>query len=57
MAGVVDLSMVRNWIIVGGTSFLVIGAGLIAAKWVAAKGVPVLSSIATGILSFWKLTQ
>lgn len=52
-----DVSMIRNWILVGGTSFLVIGSMLIFSKWVATKSVPVISPLAAGVVSFWKLGE
>jgi len=52
----IDLSRIRNWIIMGGTSFLAIGIGMLFAKVVAAKNIPLLSPVATGILSFWNMT-
>ena len=51
----VSAAMIRNWIIIGGLSFLVIGGGLIVAHWVGAKNIPVVSSVANGAVSFWKL--
>ncbi len=53
----VDASMIRNWVIIGGLSFLVIGGGLITAKWVAPRNIPVISPVANGVVTFWRLGQ
>lgn len=51
----VSVAMIRNWIIIGGLSFLVIGGGLIIAKWIGAKNIPVVSTVANGASTFWKM--
>jgi len=52
----IDLSHIHNWIVIGGTSFLAIGIGMLFSKIVASKNIPILSTVAKGILSFWQLT-
>jgi hypothetical protein len=54
--GIIDLSRIHNWIAIGGTAFLVIGIGMLFAKIIAAKTIPLLSPVAQGIITFWNMT-
>lgn len=53
----VRLDMIRNWIALTGVAFLGIGGGLIVFKWLAGKNIPVVSSLANGLVSFWRVGQ
>jgi len=52
----IDLAHIHNWIVIGGTSFLAIGIGMLFSRIVASKNIPIFSAIAKGILSFWQMT-
>ena len=54
--GIIDMSRIHNWIVISGTAFLGIGIGLLFAKFIASKSIPLLSPISSGVLSFWNVT-
>jgi hypothetical protein len=56
MEGRINLGFIHNWIAIGGTAFLAIGVGMLFAKLVASKSIPVLSMIAQGVINFWNMT-
>jgi hypothetical protein len=56
LEGRINLGFIHNWIAIGGTAFLAIGVGMLIAKVVAAKSIPLLSSVAMGVINFWNMT-
>lgn len=51
----IALNRVRNWIAIAVVGFLGIIGIVGGAKWVAAKGVPLLSPVAAGAVSAWRV--
>lgn len=51
----IDAGAARNWIIIGGISFLTTIFIVGASRWVGGKNVPVLSPVANGVNSAWKV--
>jgi hypothetical protein len=56
MEGRINLGFIHNWIAIGGTAFLAIGVGMLLAKFIASKSIPLLSMVATGVINFWNMT-
>lgn len=56
MEGRINLGFIHNWIAIGGTAFLAIGVGMLFAKLIAARSIPVLSTVAQGVINFWNMT-
>jgi hypothetical protein len=56
LEGRINLGFIHNWIAIGGTAFLAIGVGMLFAKLVASKSIPLLSSVAQGVINFWNMT-
>lgn len=56
MDGRINLGFIHNWIAIGGTAFLAIGIGMLMAKLIASKSIPILSTVAQGIITFWNMT-
>jgi hypothetical protein len=56
MEGRINLGFIHNWIAIGGTAFLAIGVGMLFAKLIASKSIPLLSVVAQGVINFWNMT-
>lgn len=50
-----DASAVRSWILISGISMLGIIAIVGGSKWVGSKNIPVLSPVANGVVTAWKV--
>lgn len=56
MEGRINLAFIGNWITLGIGAFIGITLTLLFAKFIASKNIPVLSPVATGVVSLWNMT-
>lgn len=54
--GRIDVGKIANWIIISAGSILGIGVTLLFSKFLASKNIPLISTVATGIVTFWNMT-
>ena len=56
MDGRINLGFIGNWITLGVGAFVGITLVLLFSKFLASKTIPVVSQIATGVVSLWNMT-